>query len=132
MVGPKTLAQHVTPTISAAATKAGRPAPRILVGLPICITNDVQAARERAARSLVMYGQLPSYRAMLDREGAAGPADVLLAGSEREVERQLQQVAEAGATDLSATPMGSSEERRRTFEFLQALQEGAHDRRAAV
>jgi len=121
MVGPKTLAAHVTPTITAAARDAGRPAPRILTGLPICITNDPAAARERAARALARYGQLPSYRAMLDREGAAGPADVALLGSESEVERQLAQLEEAGATDFTASPMGSADEQQRTFEVLGSL-----------
>src|SRR5947207_7115978 len=116
MVGPKTLASHVMPTISAAAREAGRPAPRILVALPICVTNDAAAAREHAARSLARYGQLPSYRAMLDREGAGGPADVMLVGSEAEVERQLGQLEAAGASDFIAQPMGTADEQQRTFE----------------
>ncbi|MCA1645761.1 MAG: TIGR03564 family F420-dependent LLM class oxidoreductase, partial [Chloroflexi bacterium] len=62
MVGPKTLAAHVIPVITEAARKAGRPAPRIIVGLPICITNDAESARARAARGFERYGQLPSYR----------------------------------------------------------------------
>ena len=37
---------------------------------------------ERGAWNFQMYGQLPSYRAMLDREGAAGPADVAVVGNE--------------------------------------------------
>jgi F420-dependent oxidoreductase-like protein len=119
MVGVRTLASHVAPVITEAARQAGRPAPRILVGLPICVTNDVPAARERASRSLGFYSQLPSYRAMLDREGASGPADVMLAGSEEDIDRQLQALEQAGATDLTASPIGSSEEHRRTFEFLQ-------------
>src|SRR5262249_60630236 len=104
MVGPRTLAEHITPTIAQAASSAGRPAPRIAVGLPICVTNDTPAARERAARSLANYNQLSSYRAMLDREGAAGPADVMIAGSEDEVERQLRELEQAGAADFTATP----------------------------
>jgi F420-dependent oxidoreductase-like protein len=120
LVGAKTLASHVTPIINEAARAAGRPAPRIVVGLPMCVTSDPAAARERAARSMAGYGNLPSYRAMLDREGAAGPADVLVTGSETEVERQLQELEAAGATDFTATPVGSSDERQRTFEFLRA------------
>jgi 5,10-methylenetetrahydromethanopterin reductase len=118
MVGPRTLAEHITPAITDAARQAGRPAPRIVVGLPICVTNDPAAARGRAARSIGFYGQLPSYRAMLDREGVAGPADVMIAGSEEEVDRQLHLLEEAGATDFTASPLGSSDERRRTVEFL--------------
>lgn len=120
MVGPRTLASHITPTIGEAARKAGRPAPRIAAGLPICVTHDAAAARERAARSLANYGHLPSYRAMLDLEGVAGPADVMLAGSEEDVDRQLTRLEEAGATEFTASPLGSSEERRRTLEFLRA------------
>src|SRR5579859_3724278 len=119
MVGPKTLAAHVTPIISAAARGAGRPAPRIIVGLPICITNDAGGARARAARAFERYGQLPSYKAMLDREGAADPAEVAVVGSESEVEQQLAEIERAGATELNASVFGSAEEQQRTFEFLQ-------------
>jgi len=120
MVGPRTLAEHITPTISEAARRAGRPTPRIVAGLPICVTSDPAAARERAARGLALYAQLPSYRAMLDREGVGGPADVLITGSEEEVDRQLERLEEAGATDFTASLLGSSDERRRTLAFLRA------------
>ncbi len=130
MVGPKTLESHIMPIITHAASAAGRPQPRIFVGLPICVTDNAAAARERAARSLANYGQLPSYRAMLDREGAAGPADVMLVGTESEVERQLARLEEAGATDLTAAPMGSADDQQRTIQFLQT--QVAHGRGATV
>lgn len=120
LVGPRTLASHVTPIITEAAASAGRPAPRIIVGLPICVTSDSTAARERVARGLAFYAQLPSYRAMLDREGVAGAGDVMLVGSESEVESQLARLQEAGATDFSASVMGSTAERQRTLELLQS------------
>ena len=47
-------------------------APRVIAALPVCVTDDVVAAHERAAKVFAVYGQLPSYRAMLDREGASG------------------------------------------------------------
>jgi 5,10-methylenetetrahydromethanopterin reductase len=130
MVGPKTLESHILPVITQAAKQAGRPQPRIFVGLPICITNDVAAARERAARALANYNQLPSYRAMLDREGADGPADLLLAGSESDVERALERLEQAGATDFTAAPLGSRDEQLRTIDFLQA--QVAHGRSTPV
>jgi 5,10-methylenetetrahydromethanopterin reductase len=130
MVGPRTLRSHIVPVITEAARQAGRPSPRILVGLPICVTADPAAARERAARSYAMYGQLPSYRAMLDREGAAGPADVLMAGSENDIDRQLVELEEAGATDFTASPLGSYDEQQRTLQFLR--DRVANERHAAV
>ena len=87
--GPKTLAEHTIPTINAAAEAAGRPAPRVIAALPVCVTADVAGARERAAKIFAVYGQLPSYRAMLDREGAAGPADIAIVGTADEVTEQV-------------------------------------------
>ncbi|MDQ6672520.1 MAG: TIGR03564 family F420-dependent LLM class oxidoreductase [Chloroflexota bacterium] len=120
MVGPKTLQSHITPTLTTAAREAGRASPRIIVGLPICVTSDAAAAWARADRAFGRYGQLPSYRAMLDREGVASPADVALIGSESDVEDQLAAIERAGGTELSASVFGSAEEHVRTFEFLKA------------
>jgi F420-dependent oxidoreductase-like protein len=124
MTGPATVADHIVPSIAKAAADAGRPAPRVAVGLPVSITADADAARQQAARTFAVYGQLPSYRAMLDREGAAGPADVAIVGDEAEVRKGIERVAEAGATDFCAAPFGSGEEQRRTVELLSALARG--------
>src|SRR5438445_109082 len=114
------LESAVTPIITEAARKAGRPAPRIIAALPISVTDDPDGARERATRALGFYGQIPSYRAMLDREGAAGPADVMIVGSESEVERQLAELEDAGATDFTASVIGSRDEQPRTFDLLRS------------
>jgi len=100
MTGPATLRNHVTPTITAAAVEADRPPPRIVAALPVCVTDDVEAARTWAAKAFQVYGQLPSYRAMLDREGAEGPADVAIIGSEDEVVDRVGALADAGVTDF--------------------------------
>ena len=121
MTGPKTLAQHIVPGITQAATAAGRPAPRIVAGLPIAVTQDAQGARDSAAKSFRMYGVLPSYRAMLDREGAAGPADVAIVGSEAEVTGQLDRLAESGVTEFIAAPFpvkGDDDVVERTWQVL--------------
>ena len=102
MTGLKAIANHVSPKIRAAAQEAGRPAPRIAVGLPIAVTDDPAAARERAGKVFQMYGTLTNYRRVLDIEGAPGPADVVIVGNEAEVERQLRDLASAGATDYFA------------------------------
>jgi len=123
MTGTQTIASHIVPRITAAA--AGRPAPRIVTGLPVAVTGDVAEARERAAKAFIIYGQLPNYRRVLDREGAAGPADVAIVGDEASVERQLRDLASAGATDLLAAtfPAGGDphESLARTRALLQSL-----------
>ena len=102
MVGPKALETHIVPRITKAANEAGRPAPRVVVGLPIAVTDDPEGAKERAARSFQVYGTLPNYKRVLDIEGVGGPADVAIVGKENEVEKQLRDLASAGATDFLA------------------------------
>jgi F420-dependent oxidoreductase-like protein len=120
-VGPRTLGEHVVPTITAAAGDAGRPAPRVLVGLPIVLTGDPDAVRATLAEQAAWYGTLPAYRAVFDREGAAGPADVAIVGDEAALDAGLGRLADAGATDFVAQPLsagpGSVE---RTLEYLAA------------
>lgn len=118
MVGPSTLARHVVPTIRAAAEAAGRPPPQIGAGFPVCVTDDTAAARDIGAKTFAIYGSLPSYRAMLDREGAAGPADVAIVGDEASVTDQLAHLDDLGVTDLVASVFGTPEDRARTYALL--------------
>jgi F420-dependent oxidoreductase-like protein len=124
MTGPATIASHIVPSITKAAEEAGRPAPRVAVGLPVAVTTDVEQARETADRTFAIYGQLPSYRAMLDREGAEGPAQVAIVGDEESVANQIRAFADAGATDFSAAPFGSADEIRQTVRLVAALAKG--------
>ena len=121
MTGPRTVADHIIPSMTAGANAAGRPSPTTVVGLPICLTSAVDAARETAAKEYVIYGQLPSYRAMLDREGAAGPADVALIGDEATIAASIRRLADSGVDELCGNVFGSSEERARTNAFLSGL-----------
>ena len=118
MTGPATVEAHVIPTIREAAAAAGRPVPRIGVGLPVCVTGDADSARDKAAEVFAIYGQLPSYRAMLDREGAAGPADVAIIGTESEVKAQVGRLADIGVTDFCGAPFGSVDEIKATIGVL--------------
>jgi len=124
MVGPDTIGNHIVPAITAAAGDAGRPAPQVVVTLPVCVTADADAARERAGRIFAMYGQLPSYRAMLDREGVQGPADVAVVGDEDEVAAQIRRLAEAGATEFSGAVYGAPDEVERSRALLGAMAAG--------
>ena len=119
MTGVKTLDGHIVPSITAAAVDAGRPEPRIIAGLPIALTSDPAAAKEAAGKMFQMYGMLPSYRAMLDREGAEGPGDVAMAGDETELRTQLGRLRDAGVTDFNAAVFPADEGAvDRTIEFL--------------
>ncbi len=101
MGGPTYLAQDVVPVITAAAQEAGKPAPRIVAGFPIAVTDQVEAARDAARRVFSVYATLPSYRAILDREGAADAAGVAIIGNEQEVAAQIARLADGGVTDLN-------------------------------
>jgi F420-dependent oxidoreductase-like protein len=122
MAGARTLSEHVVPTISAAANAAGRAAPRVVAGFPIVLTNRPDEARQRIGAALAVYGQLPSYRAMLDREGVANPGDLAIVGDEAALRDGLARVSDAGATDFNAAIAEVDDGAfDRTFEFLASL-----------
>jgi 5,10-methylenetetrahydromethanopterin reductase len=120
MTGPATVRDYVAPTISAAAEAAGRQT-RIVCILPVCVTDDPDAAKARAAKVFEIYGHLPSYRAMLDREGAAGPADVAIVGDEDTVASQIMALADCGVTDFVAGEFATGADRKRTRALLKTL-----------
>jgi F420-dependent oxidoreductase-like protein len=121
MTGRATLADYIVPSLNSAAKEAGRPTPRVGASLPVCITNDPDGARTRASEEFAIYGTLPSYRAMLDREGAEGPADVALVGEDGDVRKAIDALVDAGVTDFVAADFGSRDDRTRTREFLKTL-----------
>lgn len=122
MVGPRTMESHIAPALNDAASAAGRPAPRVIGGFPVALTNDIDGVRAKLAEPLAIYGTLPSYRAMLDREGLEHPQDLALVGDEAALREQIGRVRDSGVTDFNAAVMaGSSEANERTFEFLASL-----------
>jgi F420-dependent oxidoreductase-like protein len=121
MTGPATVRDYIVPTLNAAAQAAGRPAPRVVCMLPVCVTDDTDAARERAGQVFEIYGHLPSYRAMLDREGVAGPGDVAIVGDEDTVAEQISALAGDGVTDFVAGEFATGPDRQRTRVLLKHL-----------
>jgi len=121
MTGTGTIADHIVPTITAAAAEAGRPAPRVVVSLPVSVTADVEGTKEMANKEFAIYPTLPSYKAMLDREGAATAADIGFLGDEDSVIASIEKLAAVGATDYVAAIIGTKEERQRTFALLSEL-----------
>ncbi|WP_329003066.1 TIGR03564 family F420-dependent LLM class oxidoreductase [Kribbella sp. NBC_00709] len=118
MTGPQTLSEYVVPSITRAS---GGRSPRIVAGLGVCLTSAEDDVRARFAEQFALAGQVPEYRAMLDREGAAGPADVLVVGDEASIAKQLDRFRDSGATDLMLAPIGTREEQTRTTEFLSTV-----------
>jgi F420-dependent oxidoreductase-like protein len=121
MTGPATIRDYIVPAITAAASEAGRPSPRVVCILPVCVTDDAAQARADAAKAFAIYGQLPSYRAMLDKEGAAGPGDVAIVGDEDAVSAQIMALADAGVTDFVAGEYARGDEGTRTRALLRKL-----------
>jgi 5,10-methylenetetrahydromethanopterin reductase len=121
MTGPNTLADHIIPGIGKGAAAAGKPSPTIAAGFPIVLTNNADEAKAMIDRVLSIYGMLPSYRAMLDKEGAAGPSDVAIVGDEASLRASLKHLKEVGVTDFCASIVAEDAETyQRTFDFLAA------------
>ncbi len=121
MTGPATVRDYIVPSITKAAADAGRRSPRVVCILPVCVTDDPAGARVSAGKAFAIYGQLPSYRAMLDREGAAGPGDVAIVGTEESVAGQISALADAGVTDFVAGEYARGDDGPRTRALLRAL-----------
>lgn len=120
--GPATLGDHTIPTINQAAEAAERPAPRVIAALPVCVTDDFEAAKGRAAKVFEIYGSLPSYRAMLDREGAAGPEDIAITGTADEVVERIGRLGDIGVTDFAAVEFpGTPDEAEATRSAIKQL-----------
>jgi 5,10-methylenetetrahydromethanopterin reductase len=119
-VGPQTLEQQIVPIINDAAADAGRPAPRVVCSLPVCVTDDPAPTVEFVGKMLEGYATLPSYRAMLDIEGVHGVEEISLIGNEETVTAGLDAIAAAGATDFTAVVIPDRDGPSRTMELLQA------------
>jgi 5,10-methylenetetrahydromethanopterin reductase len=119
--GKITVEEQIVPIITKAAAGAGRPAPRVVVALPVIVTDDEADGRAKADKQLDGYGRIPVYRAVLDREGAAGPGDVSIVGDEASVTAQLHHLEEVGMTEFIGVPAGDDRDRARTLEHLARL-----------
>jgi F420-dependent oxidoreductase-like protein len=116
MANREALESHVVPRIRAAAAAADRPDPRIVVGLPVAVHDDVDEARNDAARQYGFYGDLPNYARILRYGGLERSADACIIGDEESVAAQLRALVAAGATDVWAAifPVGDDRKASRT------------------
>ncbi len=119
LTGAKAVAESILPPLQAAAKAAGRPAPRVICALPIALASDPDGARERANEMWGRYRSLPSYRRVLDAEGAASTGEVALVGDESHLDRALRRLDSSGVTTFLGTPFDGEEGAvGRTLEYL--------------
>jgi len=125
MAPPRAIGEHVAPKVRAAAEAAGRPAPRIVAGLPVAVHDDITEARDAAAATSGMYAGMENYRRILELGGADSPAAAAIVGDEAAVAHQLQGLLDAGATDIWAAVFPVGGDRRasigRTKDLLRSL-----------
>lgn len=120
LTGLRTLESHIIPKIKSAAAAVGHITPRIVAGgLPMALVDDVGAARASIAKQFAGYGDLPTYRAMLDREGVADPADVAIVGDANVLKTALMKLEDMGVTDLMVSLANIDDDTYfRTLDFL--------------
>jgi 5,10-methylenetetrahydromethanopterin reductase len=119
-VGPNTVSQLTVPSLQKSASAAGRPTPhRVVLGVPIVVTDDEAAARDRIARQFGAFESMPSYRAALERENVASIADIALVGNQKQVAIGIERFRASGVTELLANDLASTpQERLVTHSFL--------------
>ena len=121
MANARAIESHVAPRLAAAAAGAGRPAPRIVAGLPVAVHDDVDEARGVAAQQFAMYGTLPNYQRILAHGEVAGPAEAAIVGDEASVGAQIEALFAAGATDVWAAPFPVGDDRKASTARTRAL-----------
>jgi 5,10-methylenetetrahydromethanopterin reductase len=121
MTGPGTLAARIVPGLRAAASRAGRSDPRVVAGLPVCVTNDVARARETIRPRIENAGRMPSYQRQLALEGLEDLADLAVVGDADTVAARVTELAAIGVTELMADVFGTPEERETSIGVLTSL-----------
>lgn len=123
LAGPRALAEHIVPAVTAAAEAAGRPAPRIVAFVPGVVTADADRVRQTATEALAFYEQFPSYQRVIALSGATRAADLAVIGDEETVAAEVRRYREAGATEVvfTSTELAGDTDRRRTWKLLGEL-----------
>ena len=130
MADERAIGDHVLPRISQAAAGVGKPAPRVVAGVPVvlCGNDEVDGARTWANQALGHAEYSPNYIRLLEHGDATDVGDLLAAGDESAVVARLRGFRDAGATDLAVRvlPLGPDRDARiasrdRTLAFLSSL-----------
>lgn len=118
MTGPKTIEAHIRPNLDSGGGG------KVVAGVSVITTNgdeETEAARSWANKALAIYPQLPSYRAVMDREGATEAADLVLIGSADEVLAGVEQYRSAGTDEVALNLIGSPEQNERSWDAVGSL-----------
>ncbi|PJN38427.1 LLM class F420-dependent oxidoreductase [Streptomyces sp. CB02959] len=123
LAGPRALAEHIVPAVTAAAEAAGRPAPRIVALVHGVVTDDVDAVRATVTENLAFYEQVPSYARAIGLSGGRRAVDVAVIGDEKKVAAEVRRYRDAGATEVvfAGTEVAGAADRRRTWALLGEL-----------
>ncbi|MFC4912773.1 TIGR03564 family F420-dependent LLM class oxidoreductase [Actinomadura gamaensis] len=123
LAGPRTLGEEIVPRLTAAAERAGRPAPHVVAAVLGVVTDDADAAREAAVEATALYDRIPSYQRVIEREGHTRAADLVVAGDEEHMAKALRSYFDAGATEVFVTKadLTGEDDRLRTWRFLGEL-----------
>ncbi|HEY3688259.1 MAG TPA: TIGR03564 family F420-dependent LLM class oxidoreductase [Streptosporangiaceae bacterium] len=126
LAGPRTIAGHIVPALTEAAAAAGRPAPRVVAAIAAVVTDDVAHARAAAVERMAFYEGVPSYRRVLDLEGARRAGEIAVIGDEETVAGEVRRYLDAGATEvtLTQTDLNGEADRVRTWRLAGELARG--------
>jgi alkanesulfonate monooxygenase SsuD/methylene tetrahydromethanopterin reductase-like flavin-dependent oxidoreductase (luciferase family) len=112
------IATHIAPRVTEAPVAAGRPAPRVAAIVMAAVTGHPERVRQGVAQQAGAASSLPSYRALLDRQGLGGVHETVLAGDEDTVAAGIRSYADAGANDVLVSILGDDEQFSRTLDVL--------------
>ncbi len=124
------------PAMKRGAESAGRDAPPLIAHAPVCVTEDIDAARDGVRARLGYFPGIPFYANMFAEAGFAGTPEsgwtnemldeVLIAGDEDAVAERIQEALDWGASELLATPIPAGDDpdatEDRTLRLLAELQ----------
>ncbi|MGW4249193.1 TIGR03564 family F420-dependent LLM class oxidoreductase [Nocardia sp. NPDC004722] len=113
LAGPKGLAEHIVPAV----TRASAGSPRVVAFVPAVVTTDIESVRAHALDRLAFYERVPSYRRVIELEGASRAAELALIGDEETVAAGIRRYFDAGATEvvLASTDLAGTAAERRTW-----------------
>ncbi len=126
------LREVALPAMQRGAETAGRPAPPLIVQVPVCVHDDPDEAREAVRQQFAGFARSPFYQNMFTAAGFPEVSQgtwsdamvdaVAVWGDESRVNEGLQGIFSMGATEILASPVSAGSDREssrdRTLEVL--------------